>query len=70
MVTAPEKVRLKRLLERNGASKADILARIGNQWQDARKIKLSDHVIDNLVLEDTILKVKDVHKLLLNHSEG
>jgi len=68
LVTAPEKVRLKRVLERNGASKADILARMGNQWQDARKIKLSDHVIDNLVLEDTIFKVKEVHKLLLDHS--
>ena len=70
LVTAPEKVRLKRVLERNGAgaSKADILARMGNQWQDARKIELSDHVIDNLILEDTILKVKEVHRLLLNHS--
>lgn len=70
LVTAPEKLRLKRLLEREGASKPDIVARMGNQWHDTRKIKLSDHVIENLVLEDTILKVKKVHKLLLNHSEG
>ncbi len=70
LVTAPEKVRLKRVLERDGASKSDILARMGNQWHDTRKIKLSDHVIENLVLEDTILKVKEVHKLLLNHNEG
>ena len=65
LVTAPEEVRLKRVLERGGVSKADILARMGNQWQDARKIKLSDLVIDNLVLEDTFLKVKEVHELLL-----
>ena len=70
LVTAPEKLRLKRVLEREGASKPDILARMGNQWHDTRKIKLSDYVIENLVLEDTILKVKEVHKLLLNHSEG
>jgi len=70
LVTAPQDVRLKRLQERKGASKAEILARMGNQWPDARKIKLSDHVIDNMALEDTILKVKEVHKLLLNHREG
>jgi dephospho-CoA kinase len=70
LVTAPEQVRLKRVLERDGTSSTDILARMGNQWPDARKIKLSDHVIENLILEDTILKVEELHKLLLNHSEG
>ncbi|NND80429.1 MAG: dephospho-CoA kinase [Maribacter sp.] len=70
LVTAPERVRLKRVLERDGASTSDILARMGNQWPDARKMEMSDYVIENLLLEDTVLKVAEIHKLLLNHSEG
>jgi len=70
LVTAPEKIRLERVMERGGASRSDVLARMKNQWQDAKKIKLSDYVIDNLALNDTIIKVKEVHKLLLDHSRG
>lgn len=68
LVTAPEKIRLERVMERDDVSKSEVLARMKNQWQDARKIELSDYVIHNLALNDTISKVKEVHMLLLDHS--
>ena len=70
LVTAPEKLRIKRVMERDGIPKSEILARIANQWQDTRKIQLSDFVIHNLELEDTTLRVNEVHKLLLGYSRG
>ncbi len=70
LVTAPEENRLERVMERDGVSRSKVMARIGNQWQDVKKIELSDYVIDNLVFEETILKVRKVHKLLLDHSRG
>jgi len=70
LVTAPEKLRIKRVMERDGIPKSEILARMANQWQDTRKIQLSDFVIHNLELEDTTLRVNEVHKLLLGYSRG
>ncbi len=68
LVTAPNKIRLKRVMDRDKVSETDVLARMKNQWEDEEKIKLSDYVIDNLNLEDTITKVGEVHKLLLAYT--
>ena len=68
LITAPKEIRLKRIMERDQVSKTEILARMGSQWDDDRKKGLSDFVIDNISLKDTRLKVREVHKLLLDHS--
>jgi len=70
LVTAPEKLRIKRVMERDGIPKSEILVRIANQWKDTRKIQLSDYVIHNLELDDTTLRVNEVHRLLLDDSKG
>lgn len=68
LVTAPEEVRIQRVVERDGATKSKIKARMGNQWGDSRKVSLSDYVIDNISLSDTESKVREVHGFLLHHS--
>ena len=70
LVTAPLELRVHRVIERDSISESEIVNRMKNQWEDSRKIKLSDYVIENLSLKDTGLKVQEVHKLLLNHSKG
>ena len=70
LVTAPEKLRIKRVMDRDGIPKSEILVRIANQWKDTRKIQLSDYVIHNLELDNTALRVNEVHRLLLDDSEG
>ncbi len=68
LITAPLKVRVDRILNRGNASKEDILARMGTQWKDIKKIPLSDFVIENVDLDKTRLKIKKVHKRLLEYS--
>ena len=70
LVTAPEKLRIKRVMDRDGIPKSEILVRIANQWKDIRKIQLSDYVIHNLELDNTALRVNEVHRLLLDDSKG
>ncbi len=66
LVTAPENIRIGRILERDSQnSPATIKARMQNQWKDARKIDASDFVIENLDLKTTELKVLEIHRALL-----
>ncbi len=68
LVTAPEEIRIQRIVERDKTTKSSILARMGNQWDDLRKISLSDYVIHNISLDNTKSKVREVHGVLLDHS--
>ncbi len=68
LVTAPEEIRLQRILARDDGSKSKVLDRMRNQRKDSEKIPLSDFVIDNVELDQTYLKVQEVNKCLLEYS--
>lgn len=68
LIIAPEEVRIDRILKRDGHPRERILERIGNQWTDSKKIPLADFVINNENLNETRLKVKEIHDLLLDNS--
>ncbi len=69
LVVAPEEVRIQRVLKRDESmSRKEIQARINNQWEDSRKIDLSDFVIFNDDIEETKLKTYEIHKII--SSEG
>lgn len=65
LVTAPRQVRINRLMERDGSSEAEIMARMGHQWEDAKKIPLAHFVIENTILENTRDRVGEVHEMIL-----
>ena len=65
MVTAPEKERIRRVMERDGVSEEDVRARMDNQWSDAKKIELSDFVIENYILSQTQKQVELIHYQLI-----
>lgn len=65
LVTAPEKLRLQRVLNREKISSMDIKARINNQWSDSRKIPLADYVINNIDWDKTLKKIDEIHQKLL-----
>ena len=65
LVTAPEKLRLQRVLNREKISSMDIKARINNQWSDSRKIPLADYVINNIDWDKTLKKINEIHQKLL-----
>jgi len=64
-VTAPQKIRLERVISRDNATKKQVLDRMNNQWTDSEKIKKSDYIIENLALKTTLTQVKKIHKVLI-----
>ncbi len=61
LVTAPEQLRIERVMKRDGVSSELVKERINNQWPDESKIPLADFVIrcdeQNLVIPQ-VLEVK------------
>lgn len=66
-VTAPKSVRLQRVMQRDGISEDQVLARMQNQWTEEDKIALSDFVIQNVNIEDTKSQVDNILKTLKNN---
>lgn len=64
-VTAPETVRIQRIIQRDNATKQSVRAIMDNQWNDAKKVKLSHFVIENKELYQTAKQVKNIHQKIL-----
>ena len=60
-VTAPEQVRIARVMARDHCTEAQVRARIAQQWSDAQRIALSNAVIENIDLESAKEQVKRIH---------
>ncbi|MCM8570643.1 dephospho-CoA kinase [Gramella jeungdoensis] len=65
LVTAPQKLRIARLQERDNSSKEEIQQRMNNQWSDEKKTKLADFTIKNEDLKETRLQVEHIHEEIL-----
>ena len=63
-VTAPIAIRVQRVIERDSVREEDVLSRMNNQWDETKKIKLSDFIIQNVNLSDTKKQVAKLHKKL------
>ncbi|MGB0256733.1 MAG: dephospho-CoA kinase, partial [Flavobacteriaceae bacterium] len=64
-LTAPENVRIQRVLARDGISEAEVRQRMHKQWPDAQKIPLADYVIDNTDWKTTEDELERIYKELL-----
>jgi len=64
LVTAPEDIRIKRVMERDKISEQEVLQRIKNQLTDSQKIAKSDIVIENINLLETKKTIEKLHNLL------
>lgn len=65
LVTAPKKIRTRRIKERDGLSESAIEERMKHQWPEKKKKALAHYVIDNKDLEDTRAQVLKIHERLL-----
>tara|TARA_B100001146_G_scaffold224895_1_gene244794 strand:- start:10696 stop:11295 length:600 start_codon:yes stop_codon:yes gene_type:complete len=65
VVTAPESVRIARVVERDGSDEAAVRARMKHQLSDAERVSKADYVIENLHLEETKKQVEAVHRMLI-----
>lgn len=63
-VTAPQEIRIRRVLERDNSDYESVMKRIENQWTDEMRIAKSDYIIENLELENTMNQVDILYKEL------
>ena len=66
LVKAPKNERIKRVVTRDSVNESEVIARINNQWEDKKKEKYADYVIENIDLEKTYGQVKTLIKKLNN----
>ncbi len=64
LVTAPEAIRVQRVILRDQVSEAAIQNRMQNQLPDAEKSKKSDFIISNIDLKDTFFQTDEILKIL------
>ena len=60
-VTAPEEVRIARVMARDHCTEAQVRARMAQQWTDDQRIALSNAVIENIDLESAKEQVKRIN---------
>jgi dephospho-coA kinase len=63
-VTAPEEVRIARVMARDHCTEAQVRARMAQQWSDSQRIALSNAVIENIDLEKAKKEVKRINNEL------
>jgi dephospho-CoA kinase len=64
-VKAPQHIRIKRVMDRDGVSREQVLSRIDKQLDEEIKMKLCDFIIDNSEQELVIPQVLELHERLL-----
>ncbi len=67
-ISSPERVRLQRVMQRDGASLSDVKARMARQWNEETKIPLAHYVIYNDGILPLIPQVIKVLEALKKHS--
>lgn len=65
LLTAPEALRIERVMARDGVSETEVRQRMQKQWTDAQKIPLADYVIYNTDWTTTENELERVYKELL-----
>lgn len=64
LVTAPQELKITRVLKRDSSTRKEVLSRMDKQWSDEKKRALSDFEIVNDAQESVINQVLAIHKSL------
>ena len=64
-VTAPEGLRIRRVMERDHLTKEDVKRRMAYQWDENRKVELADFVIRNDETDSVIRQVMGIHNNIM-----
>nr|HRQ31177.1 dephospho-CoA kinase [Saprospiraceae bacterium] len=68
MVTAPEKLRIQRVIGRDGMTEKQVLMRIRNQMDEKLKIEKADYIIRNDGDAFLVRQILKLHNHFLNQS--
>ena len=66
LVTAPEKLRIQRVMKRDKINAEHIKSRMNHQWSDEKKIPLANYVINNIDWDKTFKKIEEIHKKIID----
>lgn len=66
LVFAPEELRIKRVMERDGLSREQVFMRMGHQMSEEEKMERADHVLFNDGKRMLLPQVIDLHNKILN----
>ncbi|MBQ0740902.1 dephospho-CoA kinase, partial [Aquimarina celericrescens] len=69
LVTAPEDLRIKRVMKRDDITSADVESRVKAQWSESKKKELADFIIENINLKETQQQVSKLHEKFLSFSD-
>ena len=65
LVTAPERLRIDRVQNRDKLTEEQIKSRMSHQWSDNKKIPMSDFVIKNIEWDKTLKIIHEIHLELI-----
>jgi dephospho-CoA kinase len=65
-ISAPQEMRIQRVIERDHLTFDEVMSRINNQWTDEMRKNKSDYVIDNQDIEKACAQTEKIIKILLN----
>jgi len=64
LITAPEDIRIERVMKRDSCTREQVIERLNQQWSDDKKIPLADFVIENSDLKTLSIEIKRLHSKL------
>lgn len=68
LVVAPLQLKLQRVMQRDGATEAQVKARMDKQLPDAEKLKMADEVVQNNETDSLISQVVKLHQQFLKRN--
>ena len=66
-ISAPQEIRVQRVIKRDHVNYDEVMSRINNQWTDEMRNKKSDYVIDNQDIKIACAQTENYIKILLNY---
>jgi dephospho-CoA kinase len=69
VVTAPETLRIERVMQRDHISEAQVRARMRNQLPEVEKIEKARAIIQNDGIRDLMAQVTDIHQQIIALSQ-
>jgi dephospho-CoA kinase len=69
LVTAPVETRIERVIQRNNMTREQVIERVQAQWDDNKKLPMSDFVIVNDGNSPVIRQVLEIHRLLIGKND-
>lgn len=69
-ISAPEKLRIERIMQRDGVSEEQVKQRMQNQWPERKKVQLADFVIVNDDKKMILPQIMRLHDIFMELSGG